>query len=600
MTAPQDLVTLAEESCRRFADRPLCGEKRDGAWTWATYADFGRAVDELRGGLAGLGVGPGDRVGIVSRNRGEWAVAAFATYGLEAAFVPMYEAQRPQDWQLILGDAGVRVVFGSGDRAVDALRAIQARLPGLEHVIGLDLPEADPSSYAALLARGRAAPVPARHPSPEAVATLIYTSGTTGRPKGTILTHRNITSNVAAVRDLFPLAADDRSLSFLPWAHSFGQVCELYVGIATGLSAALNRDVAQLVDDLVEVKPTILVAVPRIFQRLHDGVLAQIAGKPAVIRALFRAGLRAARHRREHEGLGPVEALELRLAERLIFSKIRERFGGRLRYAFSGSATLSPDAAELVDAIGIPVYEGYGLTETSPVVTANRPGARKLGSVGQVIAGVTIRIDETAAAEPGQGEIVVYGPNVMKGYHDRPEETAAALTADGGLRTGDLGYLDADGYLYITGRIKEQYKLDNGKYVSPAPLEQQLALSPYIAAAMIHGDGRPHNVALIVLDVPAVRAWAEREGVELGADPAASPAVRALIDREIEREAAGFRAFERPRAVALVAEDFTVGNGMLTPTLKIKRRDILARYGALLDGLYAPAPSERPAPVARP
>ena len=592
----QDLVELQEDSCRRFAERPVFGERGEGGWTWTTYRELASLVDAARGGLAALGVGPGDRVAIVSRNRLEWAAAAYATYGLGATFVPMYEAQRPDEWRYIVEDSAARVVLASGDRAVAALRELLGAVPTLAHVVALD----EPGGWPALLERGFAQPAPSRHPDPASVAGFVYTSGTTGRPKGVMLSHDNLTSNVAAATEVFPIDPEDRTVSFLPWAHSYGQVVELHILVSSGASAAFNRDVARLADDLAEVHPTILVAVPRIFHRIHDTVTAQIAGKPAAIRALFRAGLRAAQKRAAHEGLGPIENLELRLADRLIFAKIRARFGGRLRYAISASASLSREVADFVDALGIPVYEGYGLTETSPVVSTNRPGARRMGTVGQPIPGVTIQIDESRSPAPGEGEIVVHGPNVMLGYHGHPEETAQAIDPDGGLRTGDLGHLDDDGYLVITGRIKDQFKLINGKYVMPAPLEQQLAASPYISAAMIAGDNRAYTVALVALDVAAVTAWARREHVDLDGDPAASPEVRALIAGELERQAADFRGFERPRDFVMTTEDFTVENDLLTPTLKLKRRNVLARWGAALDALYGAARREEIGVAARP
>jgi long-chain acyl-CoA synthetase len=271
----------------------------------------------------------------------------------------------------------------------------------------------------------------------------------------------------------------------------------------------------------------------------------------------------------------------------MVFHKIRDRFGGRLKYVFSGSATLNRDVAEFIDALGITVYEGYGLTETSPIVTTNSPRGRKFGSVGRVLPGVRVEIDTTVTGDVREGEIVVHGPNVMLGYHHRPEENAQAMTPDGGLRTGDLGYLDADGYLFISGRIKEQYKLENGKYVMPSVLEEVLKLSPYIANIMLYGDGRPFNIALVVPSPPAVSGWAKEQGFELADDLTADPRVRTLIAGELERLAIDFRGFERPRDFLLLKEDFTTDNGLLTPTLKLKRREVVARLGAQIDALYA-------------
>ena len=271
----------------------------------------------------------------------------------------------------------------------------------------------------------------------------------------------------------------------------------------------------------------------------------------------------------------------------VLFGQVRKKFGGELKYVISGSATLSRDVAEFINALGIEVYEGYGLTETSPIVTCNRPGHRKLGSVGQVIPGVTVELDPTRGESPGEGEIVIHGPNVMKGYYNRPEENAKAFTADGGLRTGDLGRIDSDGFLSITGRIKELYKLENGKYVAPAPLEERLQLSPYIQNVMLYGASHPYNVALVVIDVDRVRAWAAEHDITLDADVTQDMRVRQLIHDEIASLAKDFRPYERPLECHLTVAPLTVENGFLTPTLKLKRRTILDKFGAALERLYA-------------
>ena len=581
-----DLVSLAETSVAAFGPRPLFGERVDGEWRWLTYAEWQRDVDALRAGLAALGVVRGERVAIISRNSAAWATAAYATYGLGATFVPMYEAQRPEDWELVLADCGATVVVCRTAEIALALSAMAARLPAVRDVLVIEAPPSSPRSLRGLMDRAAARPIAAIHPRGDEVAGFIYTSGTTGRPKGVMLTHRNLTSNVEATISTFPIRAEDRTVSFLPWAHVYGQVCELHILIGVGASTAFNTRTDHLLDDLREVRPTILIAVPRIFNKLHGKVTTQIAHEPRLIRAVFRRGLAASARRRRGERLGLGARIVLLIAG-LMFAKVRRQLGGRLRYAISGSATLSREVAELIDALGIDVYEGYGLTETSPIVAFNRPGQRKFGSVGLPISDVTIELDLTRGDQPGEGEIVVHGPNVMKGYHGQPEETARALTADGGLRTGDLGHLDADGYLFITGRIKEQYKLENGKYVMPSPLEERLALSPFVTQVMLHGSGHPHNVALVAIDPAAIAGWASERGIAI-ADPTSDERVRALIQGELDREAAAFRGYERPRACLLVDQPFTVENGLLTPTLKLKRREVLARYGPALEALYTP------------
>jgi long-chain acyl-CoA synthetase len=581
-----NLVELGEYSGRRYGDRELFGTKDAAGWRWMHYREFQEQVDAFRAGLAGLGVGRGDRVAIVSNNRIEWAVAAYATYGLEACFVPMYEAQSPEEWQFILHDCEARAVVGS-ERALGGLEAIRANVPSLQHVIKLDRSKQEPESFAALLDVGRARPVVSRRPAGDALAGLIYTSGTTGRPKGVMLTHHNLTSNVAAATAIFPVVCDDRSLSFLPWAHAYGQVVELHILLSCGASTAFNSDLSRLLDELAEVRPTLLVAVPKVFNKIYASVNAQMSKKPRPIRALFDAAIRHAARKSRGEQLGAVAALELALADRLIFGKIRDKLGGRLRYAITAAATMNAEVAEFIDALGVPVYEGYGLTETSPVVSANYPGARRMGSVGKPLPGVRVSIDESRGDHPGHGEIVVHGPNVMKGYYHRPREQEAVLIPAGGLRTGDLGRVDADGFLWVTGRIKEQYKLENGKYVMPSVIEEALKLSPYIANVMLYGDGRPYNAALVVLDVQATRAWARASGRELADDITRDHEVRQLVAREIEERSARFRAFERPRAFELILEDFTSENGLLTPTLKLKRVKVLEKHRDALERPYA-------------
>lgn len=581
----ENLVQLYERSCREFADRQLFGVKQGTEWRWMTYREFGELVDAFRAGLASLGVGRGDVVAIVANNRVEWAVACYATYGLAAAFVPMYQEQLDKEWQFILTDCRAKVVIGATDAIAEKLRRMQTELPALQHVVGLELPASADHSYAALLEIGRKRPVPAVSPSSGDVAGLIYTSGTTGMPKGVILSHGNICSNVNAIHQIFEFQPDDRSLAFLPWAHSFGQTCELHCLLSMGCSMAINDDVKNLVANLAEVKPTVLYAVPRVFNRLYDGVNAQIAAKPGIIQWLFKRGIEIATRRSRGEGVGAGDGLLLSLADRLIFSTVRARFGGRLKYAISGSAALSPEVAAFIDALGITVYEGYGLTETSPIATANYPGARKMGTVGKAIPGVSIQIDRTVTGDPLHGEIIIKGPNVMQGYHNRPEENAAVMMEDRSFRSGDMGYVDPDGFLHITGRIKEQYKLENGKYVVPSPFEEKLKLSPYIANVMIYGANKPHNVALVIPDLEALRGWAAKQNLALE-DVAGNEQVRNLLRAEIEALSRDIKGYERVQNFVVAIEDFTTDNGMLTPTLKLKRRVVLERYGEDLDALY--------------
>ncbi len=581
----ENLVQLFERSVQKYGDRPLFGIKHEGAWKWVTYSEFARQVDELRGGLASLAIAPGDRVAIIADNRIEWAAACYATYGLSASYVPMYESQLPKEWEFILNDCEAKLVFVANHEIAETLNKIRSGLPKLQHIVELGAPASNPNSYAALLEKGRSGKVPSQQPATGSLAGLIYTSGTTGMPKGVKLSHGNITSNINAVHQIFTFEPDDRSIAFLPWAHSFGQTCELHGLLSMGCSIAINDEIPKLVENLAEVKPTILFAVPRIFNRIYDGVNKQISERPALIQSLVHSGIKNATRKTNGESLGILESLGLKLADTLAFSKIRDRFGGRLKYAISGSAALSKEVADFIDALGIMVYEGYGLTETSPISTANFPGSRKIGSVGKAIPGVTIKIDRTVTGLERDGEIVVYGPNVMMGYHNRPDENAAVMMEDGGFRTGDMGFVDDDGFLFITGRIKEQYKLENGKYVVPSPMEEKLKLSPFIANVLVFGANKPYNVALVVPDRASLEEWAKSSGSGLENLPK-NQKVKELIGKEVETYLGDIKGYERVQKFVIVEEDFTTENGMLTPTLKLKRRVVMEKYGPLIEELY--------------
>jgi long-chain acyl-CoA synthetase len=585
----ESLVELCEVSCEKFKHRELFGTRSvtqggEASWTWITYGDFKRRVDHFRAGLASLGIGRGDRVAIIADNCIEWAATAHASYGRAACFVPMYTAQSEEEWAYILKDSGAKAVVAADPEVYAKLTAMKSKLPELVHVIGVGLPESSEESFAAVSKRGEANPVPAEHPTAKDLAVFIYTSGTTGDPKGVELSHYNLCSNLESLKPLFDLDRD-RSLAFLPWAHCFGQVAELHFLFQQGCAMALNDEIPNIVGNLSEVRPTILIAVPRIFNRIYDGVNKQMAGKPAPIRALFHAGVRCAKRRSQGEALSWSERATLKLAEKLIFGKVRAKFGGRLRFVISGSAALNTEVAEFIDALGILVYEGYGLSETSPVVSVNTPSHRKIGTVGRTIPNVTVTLDETKSETPGEGEIIVRGPNVMMGYHNRPQETADVLLADGSFRTGDLGCIDKDGFISITGRIKEQYKLENGKYVAPALLEEDLKLSPYIANTMLYGSNRPHNVLLVVPEMVALEEWAKQNAVALG-DVTTNEKVRQLLRGEVDKHAARFKGYEKPKKIAIIRDDFTQENGLLSQSMKVRRPKVTERYKQVIESLY--------------
>jgi long-chain acyl-CoA synthetase len=587
MPAFTSIVDLFEQSVKKFADRELFGVKKDGVWSFVTYADVKKSVDKARAGLAAIGFKAGDRLAIIANNRVEWAVAAYAANGLGGAVVPMYEVQHAEEWEFIINDCSATVLLVANKKILAKIKAFSDKLTTLEHTICIEGPASEEGSYAWLLEQGKAADVAPIEPDSKDTACFIYTSGTTGQPKGVILSHGNIISNVNGVQDLLDVTPADRSLSFLPWAHSFGFTCELHHMVSRGASMALNSAVENLVAELAEVKPTMLYAVPRIFNRIYDSVSKQMAEKSPLIQGLFKDGLRLSNKARDGEALSAVENVKLWIAKKVIFSKIIAKFGGNLKYAFSGGAALSKDVANFIDGMGIVVYEGYGLTETSPIATANSPKGRRVGSVGKPIPGVEIIIDKKATGDETNGEILVKGPNIMQGYHKRQEENDAVLMADGSFRTGDMGHVDSDGFLWITGRIKEQYKLENGKYIVPSPLEEELKLSPWIINVMIHGANKPFNVALIVPDPDTVKKWAAAEGVS-GSYEEILEDKKTLkkMGEELEKASAAFRGIDKVKKFALVSEDFSTTNDMLTPSLKLKRRNVIKKYNDKIEALY--------------
>lgn len=531
-----DLADLFEQSCARYADRRLFGERRSGKWVWTTYGEVHRRVAQARAGLFELGVRAGDRVAIVAKNRVEWAIAAHATYGLGATFVPMYPSQSARDWVFVLRDSSAKVLFVAAD-LFDRVRELKNELPSLEHLVVLDGEGAE--GFDALLARGAATNVPIQPLHARSVAGFVYTSGVSSFPKAVMQSHRNVVASVDAIREVFDVEPGELALSFLPWSNAYGLTCELHALVAMGACIAINDGFSRLFANLVELSPTILVAAPRLLELVYKGMTATHG---------FDA---------------------------------RAFLGGKLRYLFCASSMLDRSIAEAIEGAGLPLYEGYGLSEVGPI-TLNAPGSRRVGSVGRPLPGVRVEID----APPGTiGEIVVHGESVMLGYHDRPQETAKVFTRSGGLRTGDLGRLDEDGFLWIEGRMEDAFVLSTGRVVMPERLEERLALSPYIQQATLWGARRAHVVALVVLDVDAVRTWARKRGIETPISTS-DVRVRELIEQEIARLSAPFDEADRPVGFALTTERFTLENGLLTPSAKVRRAGALARHRTTLETLY--------------
>jgi long-chain acyl-CoA synthetase len=587
---PNNLVDMFENTVRKFPDRNNIGVKQDdGAYHFWTYRQMSERVDNLRGGLAKLGVEKDDAVGVIIKNSVEWALAAFASYGRGARFVPMYEKEREQIWEYIITDSGLKVLFVVNIEVYNKVKHLVDKIDTLEKIIIVE--GYGPDSLAALEELGKNNPVPSVKPHWSDIAALIYTSGTTGDPKGVLLSHGNFTSNVQAAAKAFShLDETTVSLSILPWAHSFGQTGELYLGMYLGGSTGLVGSIDTIVDDLQKVKPNILIAVPRIFNRVYDGIHRLMKEKGGVSEFLFNLAKSEAEKKRE-TGHG---SILFYILDRIVFSKIRAKFGGNLKLAITGSALMNPEIATFFSDIGISTYDCYGLTETTPAMTINSPTKNRIGSVGCAIDKVTVVIDKSMTGEKSEdGEIICHGPNVMQGYHNKPEKTAAVLIDDPdlgvGFRTGDRGKLDKDGFLFITGRFKEEYKLENGKYVHPASIEEDIKLNPYIANAMIFGEAKPHNVCLLVPDFESLSSYVEnidctdKSPEELVKN---STFIDFLENQVSDQLNSTYGGYEIPKKFLIIADDFSIDNGLLTQTMKLRRQKVMEKYGEQLMNLF--------------
>ena len=589
---PDNLVAFLEGSVAKYPDNFLFGTKNpSGTYDWITYREVGKRVDNLRGGLASIGIGKDDAIGIIANNRVEWAVAAFAGYGLGARYIPMYESELVHIWKYIINDSSVKVLFVSKPEIYEKVKDFIEEIPTLKKIVLIEGNADD--SMAALERTGRDNPVPSIQPHSDDIAGLIYTSGTTGDPKGVLLSHGNFTSNSHAGRKMYPeLTGNGRSLSILPWAHSYGQTAELYTMIYLGGSIGFMEDPTTIATDLALVKPTWLIAVPRVFNRIYDGLWAKMNEEGGLAKKLFVMGVESAMGKRElaEEGKSSfMTNLKFKIADKIVFQKIRDRLGGHLMGSMTGSAMMNPEIALFFFDVGIPLYDCYGLTETSPAVTMNASFDYKLGTVGKAIEKVRIVIDKSLGdQEKDDGEIIVYGPNVMKGYHNKPEQTKEVMTDDGGLRTGDRGRLDEDGFLYITGRIKEQFKLENGKFVFPASLEEDIALIPYVENVMIYGENRPYNICLVVPDFLVLGKYAAKNN--LSTDPKElieREEIKELISSEIVTFLTGkYAGYEIPKKFIFLSENFSLENGTLTQTMKLKRRIVIEKYKELIEAQY--------------
>ena len=602
--AHETLPAMCLAALARHAKPDALSHKRGGEWVRVSGREFARRVRSVALGLRSLGVGRGDRVALLSENRPEWSVADLAILSLGAVNVPIYTTQAVEQVRYILADSGARVLLvsnrrtfrhakpgveaaGTVERLVffdDDRAAAEATATTLEDVerAGERLDAEDPEAFARSLAAVAA----------DDLATIIYTSGTTGDPKGVMLTHASFVSNVYAIGSSLPISPADVSLSVLPLSHIFERTV-FYVFCWTGVSVHYAPSVDQLAEYLADVRPTIMTAVPRLFEKVYHRIVKKGRSAKGWRKSLFEWSLDVGREyaelRDRREPVPPLLELKQEIASRLVFAKWRAGVGGRLRYFVSGGAPLSPALSYAFLAAGIPILQGYGMTETC-VTSANRPDDNKVGSVGLPFPGVEMRLDE-------EGEILVRGPNVMRGYYNHPAETAAVFTADGYFRTGDVGYKDEHGHFFITDRKKELFKLSNGKYVAPQQIESLIKQSALVNQVVVVGAGRKAPSALVVPDWEALKsALAENGAGDSAPAPSSAKADRAalardpaavrLVQREVAQLTAVLHDYERVRRVALLPEEFSIDGGEMTPTLKIKRRVVDEKFGALIDEIY--------------
>jgi long-chain acyl-CoA synthetase len=592
---PATLNDLYFEAAARYGKRPVVMRiKRDGHWQSTSWPTLHASVRQAHAALRELGLSPGERIGILSENRPEWAITDFGCLAARLVDVPIYPTLPARQMQYILHDAGVRVLFVSSLAQLEKILQIRAELPALTRVVLFDdapRPEGV-ESFREFLARGAQASdrypeweAEARRAQPGDLATLIYTSGTTGNPKGVMLSHGNITSNVVSSLSVLDIRDRDECLSFLPLSHIFERMVGHYVMVYAGVQISYATSNDTVAAELVEVRPTVLASVPRLYEKIYARVVegAMSAGGPK--RAIFEWA-RATGEKyleytlvRQRVPLGLV--LGMKLADALVFSKLRARTGGRIRMMVSGGAPLNPEICRFFIAANLVIYEGYGLTETSPVITVNTPAMHKPGTVGRPIPGVEVKI-------ANDGEILTRGPHVMQGYYNLPGATDEAIDADRWFHTGDIGEIDSEGCLRITDRKKDLIVTAGGKNIAPQPIEGLLKTNKFFTNAVMLGDKRKFPIMMLVPNFPVLGAWLTVKGLpKLTPEKLIlMPEVQDKLAREARKSFRDLAQFETPKKFLLLAKDFTIEAGELTPKQSIRRRVVEERYKEQIEELY--------------
>ncbi len=593
---PANLADMALTAVARHSGAAL-RYKRDGRWLDLSYPDFGARARAIAAGLIALGIEPGDRVAILANTIPEWTIADIGILCAGAVVVPVYFTNSPHECLHVLSHSGARAVFVEDDAQLAKIRQIRDRCPSLEHVIALwdgpDAPSGDDAlAIDELLRAGDAVAeddidAAGRTPVAGDPATIVYTSGTTGDPKGCIITHGNVLATIGMYEDQLHLANDEHPVvyMFLPLAHVLARAVELVTIQEGGTLAFWTRDPAHLLADLAEVRPTHFPSVPRVFEKVHTAALVAVEGDGALQQRVFRSALalgkRRSRAAAAGQRLGVADRLRAPLADRLVFSKVHALFGGRLRKALTGAAPIGPDVVDFFDACGIPLLEGYGMTETCAAATLNTDEAHRAGTVGRALPGVRLKI-------ANDGEVLMRGPNISPGYYRDPEATAELFDADGWLCSGDLGTIDDGGYLSITGRKKDLIITSSGKNIGPTAIETRLQETRWISHAVVYGDAKPYLVALLTIDAEEAPELARRAGIP-DADPellAANDAVHAVLQESVDEVSRDFARIEQVKRFGVLDRDLLQAEGELTPTMKIRRAVVYERYGPRFEALY--------------
>jgi long-chain acyl-CoA synthetase len=592
------LTQLIFDAIDKYGAKPACFRcKAGGTWQTLTHQDVLQRMTRAGLALKRLGVRRGDRVAILSENRPGWAIADFASLCIGAADVPVYPTLPANQVRYILKDSGAVVLFVSTAPQAEKIREIRAELPDLKHVIAMDADAVGEGmlgwkeiygmgAEAEAAGEGATFRQEALSAQPDDLATIIYTSGTTGDPKGVMLTHDNIWFNVKSALHAFDLGPDDVTLSFLPLSHIFERMAGHYGLFCVGATINYAESIDTVPQNLVEVSPTFVTSVPRLYEKIYARVLENALAGGAVKKRIFfwakDVGERWADLRLANQPVPGTLRFQYNLATKLVFSKIQARTGGRMRFFMSGGAPLPADIARFFYAAGLPIYEGYGLTETSPVICVNSVHAIGLGTVGPAIDGVEVRIAE-------DGEILTRGRHVMRGYFNKPEATAEVLTAEGWFHTGDIGEMDARGFLKITDRKKDIIVTAGGKNVAPQPIEGMAKHSKFVANAVMLGDKRKFCVMLVVPQFEHLEPWAKHKNLVFADRDGLIrlPPVQAKMEREVLRQLDGLANYELPKKVMLLEHDFTIESGDLTPTLKVRRRVVEKKFQRKIDALYA-------------